>query len=83
MRAAKKEDHGGGGGGGGGGTHLLLHRASATVGLELSRLPHHGSHHPLLLQVLIARVLAQLHDVVLALAPRLIEVDACVARRGS
>ena len=62
--------------------HLLLHCVAGAVGLQLAPLRHHGSHHALLLQVLIPAVLAQLHNVVLALPPSVIQVDACRAKGG-
>lgn len=61
--------------------HLLLHLAAAR-GLQLAALRGHGADHALLLQVLIAPVLAQLHNVVLALAAGVVQVDACGRRGG-
>lgn len=63
---------------GGDSTHLLLHLAGAG-GLQLAPLRDNRANHALLLQVLVAPVLAQLNNVVLALAPGVIEVNACTA----
>ena len=58
-------------------THLLLHSARSEGGIEISARGHDGGHHTLFLEVLIAFILAQLHNIVLALPPGFIQVDAC------
>lgn len=61
-------------------THLLRAARPAPRGLQIAR-GHERGEVALLLQVLIAPVLAQLHNVVLALPPRLIQIDACGSGR--
>ena len=63
-------------------TYLLLHSTRSASGVEISGGGYNGANHTLLLEVLIAFVLSQLHNIVLALPTSLIQVDACT-KKGS
>jgi hypothetical protein len=47
-------------------THLLLHTACTDVAIEVTASRNDGAHHTLLLEVLIALILAQLNNIVLS-----------------
>ena len=49
-------------------THLLLHTACTDVAIEVTASRNDGAHHTLLLEVLIALILAQLNNIVLSLS---------------
>ena len=58
-------------------TNLLLHASWSYSGVELAANRSNGADHTLLLEVLIAFILAQLNNVVFTLPPTLIQVNAC------